>query len=68
MAWFWRADGASPSDGQSDLGLDDPFASQSEAESWLTNSYADLAQRGVHAVALYEENRLVYGPMSLDAD
>jgi len=41
------------------------FASQSDAESWLGQVWRELADAGVAAVSLYEEQRLVYGPMSL---
>lgn len=39
---------------------------QASAESWLTGAYLDLLDAGVTAVSLYEEDRLVYGPMSLE--
>lgn len=68
MAWFWRPEGAVPLDGADDLGLQEPFESQSAAEAWLTGTYADLAELGVAAVSLYEEDRLVYGPMRLDVE
>jgi hypothetical protein len=44
------------------------FASQGEAESWLGEFYPELMSAGIRAVSLYEEERLVYGPMSLEAD
>jgi hypothetical protein len=44
------------------------FASQGEAETWLGEFYPELMSAGVHAVSLYEEDRLVYGPMSLEPD
>jgi hypothetical protein len=44
------------------------FASQGEAETWLGEFYPELMSAGVRAVSLYEEDRLVYGPMSLEAD
>ena len=40
--------------------------SQGEAEQWLGAFFADLADAGVGEVSLYEEDRLVYGPMPLD--
>nr|WP_090597094.1 hypothetical protein [Auraticoccus monumenti] len=43
------------------------FPSQGEAEAWLAESWADLADLGVDAVSLYEDDRLVYGPMGLAA-
>ena len=68
MAWFWRADGAdAASEDQTVVGLNEPFESQSAAEAWLTGNYAELVDLGVLSVSIYEEARLVYGPMSLDA-
>ena len=43
------------------------FASQADAESWVGEIWADLADQGVDAVTLYEHDRAVYGPMSLHA-
>lgn len=39
---------------------------QASAEGWLTGAYLDLLDAGVTAVSLFEEDRLVYGPMSLE--
>jgi hypothetical protein len=44
------------------------FPSQGEAESWLGEFYPDLVEQGVRAVTLYEAERRVYGPMSLEVD
>ncbi len=66
MSWRWRSVPA-PSD--TDLpGADETFGSQAEAEAWLSTHFLDLADAGVAEVSLYEEDRLVYGPMSLDAE
>jgi hypothetical protein len=43
------------------------FASQADAESWVGEVWADLAEQGVDNVTLYEADRQVYGPMSLHA-
>jgi hypothetical protein len=43
------------------------FPSQADAESWVGEFWADLAELGVDAVTLFEADRLVYGPMSLSA-
>lgn len=48
------------------LGLTGRFADQATAEAWLTENYPTLTDSGVHTVSLYEEERLVYGPMSLE--
>lgn len=46
---------------------DQTFASQADAESWVGEFWADLADLGVDAVTLFEADRQVYGPMSLHA-
>lgn len=65
MSWFWRVE-ASVTPGAGDLG--GAFDSQQAAEAWLTTHFLELSGHGVGAVALYEEERLVYGPMSLDPE
>ena len=72
MAWFWRAGddgqftagGSAPGDDE----LGGAFASQAAAEGWLTANYPALTDAGVTSVSLYEEDRRVYGPMSLAAE
>ncbi len=66
MSWTWRS-GPPPSDAEL-IGAGESFGSQAEAEAWLSAHFLDLADAGVAAVSLYEEDRLVYGPMSLDAE
>lgn len=41
------------------------FPSQAEAETWLGEVWRELRTAGVESVSLYQEGRLVYGPMSL---
>lgn len=68
MAYFWHVDAPSAdADDLADLGVEQGFATQSEAEAWLAGNYADLDAVGVNAVTLLEEDRVVYGPMSLSA-
>jgi hypothetical protein len=43
------------------------FASQADAESWVGETWAELADVGVDAVTLLDAERVVYGPMSLHA-
>jgi len=43
------------------------FPSQADAESWVGEVWSDLASFGVDAVTLFEDEREVYGPMSLHA-
>jgi hypothetical protein len=66
--WWWRledASGAEVTVSDELAGL--RFASQADAESWVGETWAELAAEGVGAVTLLEHDRVVYGPMSLDA-
>ena len=42
-----------------------PFPSQADAETWLGERWRELLDGGVDAVVLWEDERQVYGPMSL---
>lgn len=69
MAWYWRFLDASgeviKDDDGSPTGQDVEFPTQSDAESWIGEHWRHLAESGVDAVTLLEEDREVYGPMSL---
>jgi hypothetical protein len=67
VSWTWRFETASgaPVD-PGDLGGAE-FSAQGDAESWLGETWRDLAERGVGQVYLLEDGREVYGPMSLAA-
>jgi hypothetical protein len=41
------------------------FPAQADAESWIGESWPSLLEAGVDAVSLLEDERVVYGPMSL---
>ncbi len=62
MAWRWVPD-RQPADWS-----EKTFPTQGEAETWLGEFFPDLVEAGVSSVSLYEADRRVYGPMSLDAD
>ncbi|MBA3800449.1 MAG: hypothetical protein H0X18_15415 [Geodermatophilaceae bacterium] len=66
MSWSWRYED------ESGAILDSPgsevFESRSDAESWLGENFADLADIGVGAVTLLEGDIKIYGPMSLSAE
>ncbi|RLP07974.1 hypothetical protein [Propionibacterium australiense] len=47
------------------LGLGREFDTREDAESWLGESFDELADYGVASVSLYEDDELVYGPMGL---
>ena len=63
MTWMWRLEAADGTE------LDEPGSpphhNQSDAESWLGERWRELADAGVAQVTLVEDDRPVYGPMSL---
>jgi hypothetical protein len=49
-----------------DAGLPgESFPTQADAETWIGETWRELAAGGVAAVTLFEDGREVYGPMSL---
>ncbi len=66
MAWHWQLQGPDGVEWQGEVPAGQQFPSQSDAESWLGESWRDLRSHGVAAVVLLEDERVVYGPMSLD--
>lgn len=59
---YGRRDGSEVSD----LGLaSTSFPSQADAEAWLSQEWATLADAGVAEVTLMRDDDVVYGPMSL---
>ena len=42
------------------------FPTQADAESWVGETWRELAEAGVSAVTLFEGDRKAYGPMSLE--
>lgn len=66
--WAWRLERASGEEAAVDPEYaDQRFPTQAEAESWVGEIWAELAEQGVAAVTLFEGERRVYGPMSLSA-
>lgn len=66
--WRWRLETATGEEVeiQGDL-AGATFVSQADAESWVGEFWAELADLGVDAVTLFDADRQVYGPMSLHA-
>lgn len=63
VSWVWRLEGA---DGAPSQALPSPtHPSQSDAESWLGESWRELAAAGIAQVSLFEDGTFVYGPMLL---
>lgn len=55
MAWAWRYEGANGHDGGSES-----FPNQSDAESWLGQSWRELVASGIVAAVLMEDDRVEY--------
>ncbi len=66
--WWWRLeDGSGAVVDASEEHAGQRFANQADAESWVGEIWAELAEAGVAQVTLLEHDRVVYGPMSLHA-
>ena len=67
MGWTWRYERADGTTATPE-GVADPesFPSQSDAESFIGESWRELLDAGVQQVTLFEDDRKVYGPMGLD--
>lgn len=63
MSWTWRL--LDEAGSVVDTVPSPAFPAQADAESWVGEEWPDLAEAGVAAVTLLEEDREVYGPMSL---
>jgi hypothetical protein len=70
MAWFWSygRDVDAAVDAPSDEALperSEDFPAQADAETWLGQEFGALLESGIENVTLFENDREVYGPMSL---
>ncbi len=61
MSWSWTYENA---DGEV-IGTSPTFGSRGDAETWVGEAFADLADDGVAQVTLFDGEARVYGPMSL---
>lgn len=57
MPWSWRYEGT---DGRPLAGPAETFGSQADAESWIGQTWRDLASGGITSVTLVEDNRVEY--------
>jgi hypothetical protein len=66
MSWVWRYEDANgaPVDGPQA----EDFTNQSDAESWLGETWKDLLAAGIEQVTLLEDDVVVYSGMSLHAE
>jgi hypothetical protein len=60
MAWTWRYHEADGAQTKAEELPAESFTSRGDAESWLGENWAELAEGGVGDVALLEEGREVY--------
>jgi hypothetical protein len=68
MAWTWRYEAPDGSTTAPEgLAAPEAFPSQSDAESFIGESWRELLEAGVAQVTLFEGERKVYGPMGLDS-
>ena len=66
--WTWRLERTDGDEVIVEEGYaDQRFPNQADAESWVGEVWAELAGQGVDAVTLFDGDRRVYGPMSLQA-
>jgi hypothetical protein len=57
MPWSWRYEDV---EGQPAEGPAETFSSQADAESWIGQSWRELAAAGVTQVSLVEDDRVDY--------
>jgi hypothetical protein len=57
MAWAWRYEGTGA---QKSVGASETFANQSDAESWLGQSWRELVADGIVTAVLVEDERVEY--------
>lgn len=64
--WWWRLESSSGAEvAVVEEYAGQRFPSQADAESWVGEVWAELADLGVAAVTLFDGEREVYGPMPL---
>jgi len=65
MTWTWTYAGPEGQPVTPDEATEG-FLTQAEAEDWIGVVWRELREAGVGSVTLLEDDRVVYGPMSLD--
>jgi hypothetical protein len=56
MTYSWR---------YPDDSLSPTFPTQADAETWIGEAWTELLDEGIDSVSLLQDQRVVYGPMSL---
>jgi hypothetical protein len=65
MPWTWHYTDDAGQSLDRDPGTSQHFPTQSDAETWIGESWQELLDSGVSGVVLFEDDHVVYGPMSL---
>lgn len=65
VSWTWRFESSAGEPVRVMDTAQASFSSQGDAESWIGETWQQLADMGVEQVTLLEDEREVYGPMSL---
>ncbi len=68
MSWHWRYEDAAGESVEAPHGASSTFPTQGDAESWIGETWRELLEAGVARVTLLEDDRAVYGPMSLSPE
>lgn len=66
-AWTWRFEKTDGTEVQPALAPEE-FTTQGDAESWIGENWRELLEGGADRVRLFEEDKEIYGPMSLHAE
>ncbi len=67
MVWTWQFEKADGSTVAAPSGAEE-FPTQGDAESWVGETWKELAEGGIDQVVLLEDGEKIYGPMSLHSD
>ena len=67
MSFWWRLEPPLPAADAADLAAEPRHDDQNPAEEWLGVNNHEHDALGVRRVSLLEEDRLIYGPMSLES-
>ncbi len=65
MGWTWRYETSGGAPIEREELPRASFPTQADAETWVGEAWRELLDAGVDAVVLFEDDRRVYGPMSL---
>lgn len=66
--WTWTYADGDGAPANSAYAVSSAFPTQSDAESWLGETWQQLSEEGIASVSLFENGEPVYGPMSLSAE